>query len=127
MKRLSEYRDEEALDLLADILNPVVEIMQDEKVQKFFDKNSGEKMTVADVVTLVIKAHKKAVMQIMAALEGVPSEEYHCNIFTLPAQLMQVVNDPDLRAFFALQGQTDSASTSGSATGLSEDGESGIS
>lgn len=126
MKRLSEYKDEEALDLLADILSPTVEIMQDESVQKFFNK-SDENMTVADVVTLVIKAHKKAVMQIMAALEGVPSEEYHCNIFTLPAQLMQVVNDPDLRAFFALQGQTDSASTSGSATGLSEDGESGIS
>lgn len=126
MKRLSEYKDEEALDLLADILSPTVEIMQDESVQKFFNKGD-EKMTVADVVTLVIKTHKKAVMQIMAALEGVPSEEYHCNIFTLPAQLMQVVNDPDLRAFFALQSQTDSASTSGSATGLSEDGESGIS
>ena len=126
MKKLSEYKDEEALDLLADILSPTVEIMQDEAVQKFFNKGD-EKMTVADVVTLVIKTHKKAVMQIMAALEGVPSEEYHCNIFTLPAQLMQVVNDPDLRAFFALQGQTDSASTSGSATGLSEDGESGIS
>lgn len=126
MKRLSEYKDEEALDLLADILSPTVEIMQDESVQKFFNKGD-ENMTVADVVTLVIKTHKKAVMQIMAALEGVPSEEYHCNIFTLPAQLMQVVNDPDLRAFFALQGQTDSASTSGSATGISEDGESGIS
>lgn len=126
MKRLSEYKDEDALDLLADILSPTVEIMQDEAVQKFFNKGD-ENMTVADVVTLVIKSHKKAVMQIMAALEGVPSEEYHCNIFTLPAQLMQVVNDPDLRAFFALQGQTDSASTSGSATGLSEDGESGIS
>ena len=126
MKRLSEYKDEEALDLLADILSPTVEIMQDEAVQKFFNKGD-ENMTVADVVTLVIKTHKKAVMQIMAALEGVPSEEYHCNIFTLPAQLMQVVNDPDLRAFFALQGQTDSASTSGSATGISEDGESGIS
>ena len=126
MKRLSEYKDEEALDLLADILSPTVEIMQDEAVQKFFNKGD-ENMTVADVVTLVIKTHKKAVMQIMAALEGVPSEEYHCNIFTLPVQLMQVVNDPDLRAFFALQGQTDSASTSGSATGISEDGESGIS
>ena len=126
MKKLSEYKDEEALDLLADILSPTVEIMQDEAVQKFFNKGD-ENMTVADVVTLVIKSHKKAVMQIMAALEGVPSEEYHCNIFTLPVQLMQVVNDPDLRAFFALQGQTDSASTSGSATGISEDGESGIS
>lgn len=126
MKRLSEYKDEEALDLLADILSPTVEIMQDEAVQKFFNKGD-ENMTVADVVTLVIKTHKKAVMQIMAALEGVPSEEYHCNIFTLPVQLMQVVNDPDLRAFFASQGQTDSASTSGSATGISEDGESGIS
>lgn len=126
MKKLSEYKDEEALDLLADILSPTVEIMQDEAVQKFFNKGD-ENMTVADVVTLVIKSHKKAVMQIMAALEGVPSEEYHCSIFTLPAQLMQVVNDPDLRAFFALQGQTDSASTSGSATGISEDGESGIS
>ena len=61
MKRLSEYKDEEALDLLADILSPTVEIMQDEAVQKFFNKGD-ENMTVADVVTLVIKTHKKAVI-----------------------------------------------------------------
>lgn len=122
MKKLSEYRDEEALDLLADILNPVVEIMQDEKVQEGFKKGSGK--TLAQVVTLAIKSHKRAVMDIMAALDGVDPSEYHCDIFTLPMKAMEIANDPDLRSFFASQGQINSASTSGSAMGISEEGES---
>lgn len=123
MKKLSEYKDEEALELLADILDPVAEIAQDKEVQEGFKKDSGK--TLAQIVSLVVKGHTEAVMRIMAALDGVPFEDYHCNVLTLPMTLMQIINDPDLRAFFVSQGQTDSSSTSGSATAISEDGESG--
>ena len=114
MKRLSEIKDEEALDLLANILTPVSEIAQDQDVKAVFSGKTQK--TVAEIVAQIIKAHKGAVMDIMAALEGVPREDYHCNILTLPKQIMTVLNDPDLMAFFREQGQIDSSNGSGSVT-----------
>lgn len=111
MKRLSDFKDEEALDVLCEIIEPACEIMADERVQKAFEKGSG--FTVVQAVKLIIKEHKRAVMQVMAALECVPFEEYHCNLLTLPIQIMQIVNDNDLLTFFQSQVQTDSLTNSG--------------
>ena len=113
MKRLSEFQDEEALELLADILDPVVEIAQDADVQKVFEK--GSKLPISEGVKLIIKGHASAVMQILAALDGVPFEEYHCNILSLPRKVMEIVNDKELVTFFHEQGQMASENTFGSA------------
>ena len=121
MRRLSDFKDDEALDVLCDLIEPACEIMADETVQKAFEQGSG--MTMVQAVKLIIKGHKRAVMEIMAALEGVPVEEFHCNLLTLPMQVMQILNDNDLKNFFTLQGQTDSLTDSGSATENTEESE----
>ncbi len=120
MAKLTDFKDEEALDLLADIMVPVAEIAQDEVIKKVFSGEDKES-TVADVVRLVIKGHKSAVMDILAALDGVPREDYHCNILTLPMKIMEIVNDPYMRDFFMEQGQTDSQIASGSAMESTEE------
>ena len=102
MKKLSDYRDDDALDLLADIIEPATEIFADAEVKNAFDKS---KLTA---VRVAIKRHKPELMQIMARMDGVPVEEYHCNVLTLPARLLQILSDEDLTAFF-----TDAAQTSG--------------
>lgn len=114
MKKLSDFQDEEALDLLADVLVPISEIAQDEEIQKAF--KSGSKKTIADVVRMVIKEHKSAVMDILAALDGVPREDYHVNFLTVPRKVMEIINDADMMAFFQEQGQIGSSMTSGSVT-----------
>ena len=58
MKRLSEFKDEEALDLLANILTPVSEIAQDQSVKDVFSGKSSA--TVAEIVAQIIKTHKGA-------------------------------------------------------------------
>ena len=121
MRRLSDFKDDEALDVLCDLIEPACVIMADETVQKAFEQGSG--MTMVQAVKLIIKGHKRAVMEIMAALEGVPVEEFHCNLLTLPMQVMQILNDNDLKNFFTLQGQTDSLTDSGSATENTEESE----
>lgn len=100
MKKLSEYKDEEALDLLAEILEPVTEIIADKEVVEEFMKKSR----IAGVIT-AIKKHKKAIIQCLAAMDGVPVEEYHCNILTLPKTLLAIINDKDFLTFFKSQSQ----------------------
>ena len=108
--KLSEYQGEAALDLLADLIEPAGEIMSDKEIGEVFKKNRFKS------IGLAIKNHKKAVMQIMAVLDGVPVDEYKCNVFTLPAKILELLNDPDLIQLFTYQGQTGDASSSGSAS-----------
>ena len=106
--KLSEYRGEAALDILADLIEPAGEIMSDKKIGEVFKENRFK------AIGLAIKNHKKAVMQIMATMDGVPVEEYKCNVFTLPAKILQLLNDPELVQLFTSQGQTGDAKSSGS-------------
>ena len=108
--KLSEYQGEAALDILADLIEPAGEIMSDKKIGEVFKQNRFK------AIGLAIKNHKKAVMQIMATLDGVPVEEYKCNVLTLPTKVLQLLNDPELVQLFTSQGQTGDAKSSGSAT-----------
>ena len=113
--KLSEYHGEAALDLLADLIEPVGEIMADKEIGDVFKKNRFK------AIGMAIKNHKKAVIQIMASMDGVPVEEYKCNVFTLPAKILELLNDQDLVQLFTYQGQTGDAKSSGSASENTEE------
>lgn len=119
MRKLSDYKDEQALDLLAEVFEPAIAIMSDDEFLTAFDKNRLQAVKIA------IKNHKNEVMQILAAMEGVPVEEYHCSIFVLPIRLgeiiIQIMNNPDLMAFFTPQGEKKSKTSFGSATANTEE------
>ena len=107
---LSEYHGEAALDILADMIEPAGEIMSDKEIGEVFKKNRFK------AIGRAIKNHKKAVWQIMATMDGVPVEEYKCNVFTLPVKILELLNDSELIRLFTYQGQTGDANSSGSAS-----------
>lgn len=118
MKKLSEYRGEEALDVLADLIEPAAEIMQDKQLVAFFREKN-----MAKAASFAIKNHKKAVLQIMARLEDEPVETYAPSIFALPMKLLEIFNDPELVDLFTSQGQSEVQTNSGSATEITEEAE----
>lgn len=107
--RLSEIKGEDALDVLAELLEPAAEIMGDKAVQAAY--NDGN---VVKAVKVAIKGHKKAVMHVLAVTEGADPETYSPNVFSLPAKLLEILNDPEILGLFSWQ-QTDETS-SGAAT-----------
>ena len=113
--KLSEYQGEAALDILADLIEPAGEIMSDKEIGEVFKENRFK------AIGLAIKNHKKSVMQIMATIDGVPVEEYKCNVFTLPATILELLNDSELIQLFTYQGQTGDANSSGSASENTEE------
>ena len=113
--KLSEYQGEAALDILADLIEPAGEIMSDKEIGEVFKENRFK------AIGLAIKNHKKAVMQILATMDGVPVEEYKCNVFSLPVKILELLNDPDMIQLFQYQGQTGDAKSSGSASVNTED------
>ena len=114
--KLSEIKGEAALDLLADILDPAVEIMTDPNIRALSEEpaEAGEELTVEElferskekklaIAKALLKDHKGAIIKILARLEGVPVEEYQPNIFALPMLVLDLLNDEDLMLFFESQ------------------------
>ena len=93
--KLSELENEEALDVLADILEPASEIISDENIKTEFQ--NGEYMKAAKAV---IKGHKSSIIEILARLDNVPVAEYRCNFFTLPRKVFEILTDSELIDFF---------------------------
>lgn len=112
--KISDFKNEEALDLLADILEPASEIIADEEVKKAY-KNKENKLTLAKII---IKNHKSAIIEILARLDGKAVEEYTCNVFTLPIKLIEMLNDEELVTFFNSSAGTEENNVSADAMGV---------
>ena len=115
--RLSDFKGEEALDVLADIIEPLANIIADEEIQKL---NKQENTPLIAMVKPAIKNHKKDLIEILARLENQPVEQYEKNmsLLTLPKQVMELLNDPEVQSLFQSQGKSEitSLASSSSAT-----------
>lgn len=111
MKKISAYENEDALDLLADIIEPVGEIFADKDIAALI--RDGKKTTA---IKSAIKNHKKAMIEILARFEGVPVEEYKCNVLSLPTTVLGILNDEDLLGFFTASVQKNTDTSGGNVT-----------
>ena len=115
MKRLSEYEGEEALDILADLIVPAAEIFSDKSIAALY--RAGKR---AECVKVAIKEHKQEVIEVLAVLEKQDPKTYKPKIVTLPLQLLQVLNDPEVVGLFQSQAQKTESASFGSATESTE-------
>lgn len=116
--KLSDYRGEKALDILADLIEPAAAIMADKEITNAVRAS----LPKIKIVKMAIKNHKSEVIEILAILDGEDPKEYadKVTLFTLPAKLLEIFNDPELMSLFTLQGQRTDETTSGSATESTE-------
>ena len=115
--KLSDYKGEEALDVLADIIEPLTYIIADEEIQKL-SKTPNTPMLA--MVKPAIKNHKKELMIVLARLNKQTVEEYEKNVslVTLPIQVLELINDPEVQSLFRSQveSRVTSLASSSSAT-----------
>ena len=110
--------NEQELELFADLLEPFAEILGDKAVSDVF-RSKGKPITA---IKYVIKNHKAAVIEILARIDETPVEEYHVSALALPVKLLNLLNRPELKDLFTLQGQMNDAASFTSATENTEDG-----
>lgn len=111
MKKLSDYKGEEAFELWADLMEPISEIFRDTEVIRLADGKHGN----MEVASLVLKAHKKEALEIFHRIDPDPVDGTNL-IGRLLVMLGELAKDPVLGSFFgyAERAMTESAS-SGSA------------
>lgn len=113
---LSDFRGEDALEVLADLIDPASAIMADEKVRDAY--KSGNTI---GAVKAAIKNHKKDVIKVMATLDGKDPDDAEylstITILSLPIKLLALFNDPEVQMVFQSQSPKMQLESSGSATG----------
>ena len=107
--KLSDYKGEEAIEVLADIIEPLTAILGDEDMRKLVADNKGKKIAPVVYIKPMLKNHPKEILEVLAGIEKEPVEEYKkkVNILTLPIKLLVLMNDPQMQILFTSQGQTD--------------------
>ena len=115
MRKLSEIKGEDAMDVLADLIEPLSEFATD---QTFVAMIRTRKHLPA--IQYALKSHKKALIRALAIIEGENPDEYNPSILRLPAMLMELFNDPELLSLFP---SAESVTSSGSVMESTEDEE----
>lgn len=100
--KLSEIKGERALEVLADLIEPVAEILGDKEIVAALQSGKAP----AKAIKLALKNHKKAVLAMMAAIDGEDPETYQPSLFVLPKRLLDLLNDPEVQKLFASQETT---------------------
>ena len=110
--RLSDVKGERTFEVVADIIEPVYRIAQDEVAVEMLSPKpcpEGEdpkkfmaRRLVAGTPAL-LRSHKGDLVAIMAAIEGEDAEEYAASLdlAKLVASLAELVSDPALMGFLA--------------------------
>lgn len=117
-KKLSEYRGEDALILMADILEPALTIFRDDDFVK--EARAGNEATA---IKVAIKNHVSEVMEILAIYNDVSVEKFRemCNIASLPKMAMEIMEDKELIGFFTSHAETAVETASGDVSETTEE------
>lgn len=112
MKKLSDYKGEDAIDLWADLLDSIIAIFADEEVSKV--TGSGQPPLI--IAKTIIKSHKKEAVDILLRIDPTPVDGLNVVI-----RLLDVINEieesPEIMDFLGLSPEpSEDKKPSGSAT-----------
>lgn len=96
MKKLSDYKGDEAIDLWADLLDPLTKILGDKKVKDVIQSGKS-KMEIAKEI---LKHHKKEAVEIMLRVDPEPIDGLNI-ILRLVAILSDIGQNDEIKSFFA--------------------------
>ena len=116
MKKLSDYKGEEAIELWADLLEPLSVIFEDEKFRKALASKKSKIALAKDI----LKLHKKEAMEILSRIDPEPIDGLNI-VVRLIAVLADIGQSEEIKSFFGYAEQVQTVSESfGSPTANTE-------
>lgn len=98
--KLSEYKNEQALEVLGKILDPVAVILANPKIKAAYQDGSQ-----LEFVKALLSEHPHEIITILAILDNTPVDQYEVSLTTLPKKVLEILNDEELQDFFGSQVQ----------------------
>jgi hypothetical protein len=99
--KLSDIKGEQALDAMADLIDPITEIAQDKILVGLIRAKN-----YAEAVKLGLKKHKRALLTVLAILNQQDVETYEPTLAEIPKMLLDLFNDKELVDLFSSQANT---------------------
>lgn len=129
--KLSDIKGDRVLDVIADIIDPIANMVQDEDVAAMFKREAvPEGMGAGDFfakrmrkgLPVLLKSHKADIIAVMAAIEGVAPEQYAASLDfpKLFTDAMELVTDEALLDFLSSSETGKDADAPGAASASSE-------
>lgn len=87
--RLSEIKGEDALDVIAEILDPAATLLADAEVQAVIESRKPYII----IAKTILSRQKKAILEILAILDRKDPKEYKPSLIELPVKLIQLLED----------------------------------
>lgn len=123
--KLSDIKGDRVLDVIADIIDPIANMVQDKDVAAMFERKAvPEGMNARDFfaermrkgLPILLKGHKADIIAIMAAIEGVTPEQYAASLDfpKLFTDVMELVTDDAFLDFLSSSGTEKDADAPGS-------------
>lgn len=109
--KLSEFKDEKAIEVVARLLVPIGNIVKNR------DNANARGGSNLEFASAILANNPSDVKDMLAILNDVDPSEYHCNAATVIFDVMNMLADEQLLQLFGLQRQTQTSSTSASESG----------
>lgn len=106
MKKLSDYKGDEAIELWADMLMPITRIITDKKIQKVYKTKSR-----MEVAAEILKLHAKDTTDILLRIDPTPLNGLN-TIVRIVELIVDFEKADELKSFFGSAGQAQTASES---------------
>lgn len=123
--KLSEIKGVDAIDAIADIIDPITAIMADDEIRKMMTVvPRPSELTMAKTI---LKRKKKEILEILAVMHGENPDTFKPSLIELPIMLLSLINEvqanEELMSLFRSQHQMISNVSFGAVTGNTEETE----
>jgi hypothetical protein len=96
--KISKVEGAEALDVWADLLEPITAIASDKEFEKLYKSKP-----LVFAVKYVMKNHKSEILEVLALMQGEDVETFRPSFFELPKMIFELLNDKDIQELFQSQ------------------------
>ena len=125
--KLSSIKGDRVFDVIADIIDPIANMVQDKDVAAMFEREAvPDGMEARDFfakrmckgLPVLLKSHKADIIAVMAAIEGVTPEQYAASLDfpKLFTDVMELVTDDAFLDFLSSQKTEKDADAPGAAS-----------
>lgn len=117
MKKLSDYKGDEAIELWADLIDPLTGILTDEEVRKVISSGKSK----LEIAKVILKKHKSEALEIMLRVDPEPVDGLNI-VMRLIVLLADIGQNEEIKSFFGYaEAVTTENESGGSVTENTED------
>ena len=102
MKKLSDYKGEEAIELWADLIDPLSVVLSDKKIKEIIEKGESK----INIAKEVLKLHSEEAVEILERIDDTPVDGLNI-VLRLVGLINEIGQNEEVKSFFGFAEQAE--------------------